>query len=231
MSRFTSPVKKQDFGDDITFIILSSGIIPRNKNAGAKSLYPVDKHSVVLDVQYSAIRNSFPKAEIVLVIGHMANSVINFKNNNNKYDVKIVENTMFETSGQLEELRLALNIVNNKKVFIVGDVIFNSQAIKQVNLNQSSIIFDQKGNFGDDDVGCTFQGMILQNTSHGVPNKWSKIVYLRDVELDHLRRIANNRQKARLMINEAINYVVNCGGTIKGISQSSGYIIRPDYLR
>ena len=232
MPRFISTIKRQERYDDVSFIILASGIIPRMKNAGAKSLFRVDKNSVMLDVQYEAIRNAFAEAEIIVVTGHMTNAVVAFREATKRDDLKIIENQLYETCGNLEEVRLALNTVTNKKVCIInGDVLFNSQAIKHLKGHLSCILYDTKGTFGDDTVGFIANNSIVESIGHGLPMKWSQIIYLENNELELFRKIVNNRQKSRLMVSEAVGYVVNNGGAIKAVNVVEGFLIRGPYLK
>src|SRR5690349_6587380 len=97
--------KKSDGYADITAII--TGALPgyRIKSLGPRPLLKVGEDTI-LDTIISNLNKSIPDCDIILTIGYQADKVIKSVQN-----IRLVENQLFESTNESEELRLAFNIL------------------------------------------------------------------------------------------------------------------------
>ncbi len=221
-NRFIVPIKpvSQD-SSNITVVILASTPNPRMKTMPPVSLMTVDKQHNVLDLQVESIVAAYPQAQIVLVAGHDIGQVVDRRPKN----VRIVENPLYEMTGEVDELRLGLNNVTTEHVIIIdGNVIFNAAAIKQLRGHGSCTLVDRSNQIDKDCLGVISNNSKIENIAFGVQDKWCYITYLQNKEFTILRRFINVRSRGKLCVFESLNYVTSHGGLIYAVGQSGGYL-------
>ena len=132
--RFTQEIKKKD-----TFMpvaILSAGISSRMKTHEPRSLLKIGDKSLI-EHQCEIIKSIFYENEIILVIGYKSEKIIK-KIGESK--IRIIENQLFEETNSGESLRLAvMNNVHNRILLIHGDLYFNLETFKDLNIKSLSV--------------------------------------------------------------------------------------------
>jgi hypothetical protein len=202
---FIAPVRVKP--KNITVIILGALSMYRNKSAGSVSLLNVDGNPLCAN-QFVNIQSVFPDAEIFLVTGYMANSVIS----NKPSDLRVIENQLYGNTGNAEEIRLAINAsVNNKFLIISGEVLPDKNALIQMK-NRGSCTMVQKVN--DDGLGTSLPYGKLQTIAYGLPNKWCKIAMLDESESLILKKFVNKKDKSTYYFHEILNYISSHSGVI-----------------
>lgn len=222
INRFTVPTRpKVSNSANVTAIILASIANDRMKTMLPVSLMMVDKQNTVLDSQIDSIRTVYPKCEIILVVGHDAQQVIDKKPAN----VRIVENTNYDSAGEIEELRLAINNVTTDNILLInGSCIFNAKALQHLRGHSSCTLVDKNNQIDKDSLGVISNNGRAENIAYGVQDKWCYISYLEAREHAILRKFISVRNRCNLCLFEGINYILTHNGLIYSIGQQDGYL-------
>jgi hypothetical protein len=220
--RFTVPTRpKQNDSSNTTAIVLASIPNERMKTMPPVSLMMVDNQHNVLDLQIEAIRMVFPKCEIALVVGHDAQQVIDRK----PHGVRVIENQSYDTAGETEELRLAINNCTTDNIlFINGSCVFNSAALQHLRNRSSCTLVDKTNQIDKDSVGVISHNDRVENIAYGVQDKWCYMTYLEHREHMILKKFVSIKNRANLCAFEGINYVLNHGGIIYSVGQTNGFL-------
>jgi choline kinase len=213
MPRFITNIKKKNLeNDQITVAFLSAGYGSKIKSYEPRSLLKI-KGSTLIESQVNIVSNYFNNPEIIYVVGCYANKVIK------KFGkrVRIVENQLHENTNSSESLRLAFNnTVNNKFMFIHGDILFN-ESMLNVSYDKSFIITDSTGMMKDEEIGVTKNKNKLSILSYGLPLKWAQVAFFTGKEYNIVKSIFNKFEdidKKKLSF-EIINQVVDSGGNFE----------------
>ena len=112
----------------------------RMKSYGPTSLLPVKKARLI-DHQIKAIRNAFEKIEIIICTGFESEKINKYiRTTYSDINVRVVENQLFTQTNSCESLRLALNNINNKNLFIIdGSLLFTNKALQCCQLLDSTV--------------------------------------------------------------------------------------------
>lgn len=219
-TRFTVPIKDSRFkSEDISIVLLGSIMRPRTKTIGPTSLIKINSQQTLLDYQVQSIRQIYPKSEIILVVGFEAAKVCN-----NKPDqVKIIENPFFESKGNAEEIRLALNIINNDTVMIIdGGTIFSPEILIPLKKHGSSILVTNNKIL--EDVGTPNNIGRLSMLSYGNDYTWTNIGIYQERELNLMSKFVANRSKNKYGYHEVVNYIADNSGKINVVELKTGYV-------
>lgn len=214
--------------DNITVIILAANIGYGMKSYGPKTLLNVNEKETLLEYQINLIRTVFPKADIILVVGFLADRIIR----KCPPGIRIIENQLYEQSNEVTQLRLALNCTLTDNVLIIkDDIIFNAETLKEISKDKSCIIYDSTGQIDSDNIGVTVVDGHATTFAFDVPNRWCHIAYLTVKDLKSIRSICNNREHSRLYFFEALNMLLNKIEKIKAIEPKNMEIIKIDNSR
>lgn len=218
-SEFITPIKSRKKSSDLSVIILSSLSIHRSKTLGAMSMIPINNQPII-NRQVSAIKTIFPLAEVSVVVGYHATQVIN-----NKPDgVRIIENQLYENTGNAEEMRLALNAtLNNRALIINGNVLFDAESLKQLSNHSSCILVNENGN-KDSNLGTVNTAGKLEIISYGLKNKWCQLALLEENELSIIKKFVARKDRERYLFHEIVNYAITHGGKINVVKSTTGNI-------
>ena len=182
--------------DEIDVIIPAAGMGRRMKSYGPKSLIKIG-NSTIIKNQISLLRSYLSNPNIVLVCGFKATLLMN----QTPHDIIKVENEKYTETNVARSIGIGLRIVSNSKklVVIYGDLVFNSEAIKNLAFDKSSIIVTNN-NIGDDEVGCVISEKQVCNLMYDLPNKWGQIAIFIGKELELLKELCwdgknNNGEK------------------------------------
>lgn len=150
-------------------IILSAGIGSRLRpltEHTPKCLVKINGKEILRYQVESFIRNGIN--EIILVTGYKGDMVKEFCAKNNFSQVKIIENTQYNSTNNMFSLHLAKNEVYGKEfLFCNGDVIYSSDIIQQmVEAGNKNSIGVQVANFNEEAMKVTIaEDGILNNIS------------------------------------------------------------------
>lgn len=214
---FIAPARRKK-SSDLSVIILASLSIHRSKTLGAVSMLPVGNQPLLFN-QVNAIRSTYPLSDIYTVVGYHSSQVIN-----NKPDgIRIIENQLHENTGNAEEIRLALNAsLNNRALIIGGNVMFDQQAIKQIQNHASCILVGNEN--PDSHIGSVNSSGKLEILSYGLKNRWYNVAMLEENELAIAKKFIARKERERYLFHEIINYVVMHGGKINVVKSTVGNI-------
>jgi len=214
--------------NDITVIIMAANIGYGMKSYGPKSLLNVNPTETLIEYQLNLIQTSFPNADIILVVGFAADRLIK----RCPPGVRIVENQLYETSNEVEQIRLALNCTLTDNVLILkDDIIFNNDTFCAITKGQSCLIYDSKERIDSSNVGVTVINGYVTTFSYDMTNKWCHIVYLAEKEIKILRTICNKRDRARMYLHEALDMVLQRVNKIQAIEPANMEIVKIDTSR
>lgn len=197
-------------GDGLSIVLLCADMGVRMKSYGPKSLLTLPDGDRVIDKAIENISMVFPKCEIVVVVGFQAQKVIDYL----PRTVHIVENPVFDSTNDAENMRLGLNATTNENVLMIhGDVLFNRFALDRMGKGESKILVDNKDQMPEDSAGVTVVDGKASILSYGLDTRWSHMVFFAKNETELLNKVLKNRAKANLFSFEIINNVIDMGGT------------------
>lgn len=198
----TRPVSKDS---NISVAILGANPIRRIEDVGIHYLLPSSTRNNILKEQVTQIHHAFPNAEITLVTGYESERLIK----NRPSEVRIIENNLYENTNEIEQLRLVLNNITNRKLIVINnDAIFNYATFKDIDSGFSTTLFYNPQNPSKDDVGVRDTQGYASVFSYHVDTKWAGITYLVDKELDRLATFCYNTNNRRLFMWEGLNFLI-----------------------
>lgn len=222
ITRHTVPLKNNK-PKSTTVILLASSPNEGMRTMPSVSLINVDGQHNVLDIQYEAINIAYPSSDIILVSGHDSHAVMNKK----PKQIRMVDNQLFESAGDVEELRIGLNCsIGDSALIADGKCIFDAKAISQLQGHGSCTLIDVKKQISEDSIGVIFNNTKVESFAFDMPHKWCYITYLEGRELEILKKFVAIKSKSNLCLFEAMNHVINRGGLVRPVMQSHGFVRR-----
>lgn len=234
-SRYIHNIKQFGAGKNahkLTVVILGGSIGYRMKSYGAKSLVKLTSGKNILETQLQTLSSVYNNYEVILTTGYEADKVI--KNLPDPKLIRIVENQKYEETNVLEEIRLALNncITADNILFIYGDVVFNTVAIEDITKDGNSSTIIHKGRGPDDEkIGITLVNEKVTSFGYGINPEWGYITYLTGRELDVFKKIAQDRDKNKLYMFEALNLMLDKNCQLKAHQPDKLMINRIEYAK
>lgn len=220
------PVRRSDYPkDNVTVIILAANIGYGMKSYGPKSLLHINNKETLLEYQINSIKSVFPKSDLILVVGYLADRIIKKCPDG----VRIIENQFFEESNEAEQIRLALNCALTNNVLIIkDDIVFNSETLNEISKDTSCIIYDTKNQIDANNVGVTVVDNYATIFSYDIPTKWCHIAYLTNKELKIVQHLANNRDRHKMFFFELLNLMLKKTNKIHAIEPKNMEIVKID---
>jgi CTP:phosphocholine cytidylyltransferase-like protein len=214
-SSYVHVLKQEGGGKDskLSIIILASNPGYRMKSFGPKCLIK-DKQGVsILSRQMASFQDEFSHYEVIVVGGFEIDKLTK----NRPAGIRIVENISYESSNEIEDIRLAINnAMYDNLLIIAGDIYFNRNVINNIT-QKSTLIVDDNDRMLDDDIGTTIVDNSITIMSMSIKSpKWARIGYFTEKEARLLRQFASTRDNARLFLFEGINYILDKGGEFIG---------------
>ena len=115
---------------------------------------------------------------------------------------------------------------SNNVIILYGDLIFNTETITAPFDRDSMAIVSNT--MSDNEIGCVSHNKNIENFCYDLPNKWAQIVYLTGNELELMKKISWNKNKSNMYGFEALNWIIDNGGTIKEFMPNKSKIIDID---
>lgn len=199
--------------DKISIIIPAAGIGRRMKSYGCKALLKIN-HKTLIDIQLETIKATIPNHEVILVTGFDSERLMSQTPN----DIIKIENENYYSTNISRSISIGLRATkdNDQVLIILGDVLFNSASLENLDLTKSCIVLSN--DMEECEVGCNITNKEnLEYMMFDLGNKWGQIVYLTGKELKLFKKIIHNRNNDRKFCFEIINEVINQGGKFKCI--------------
>lgn len=197
----------------ISIIIPAAGIGRRMKSYGCKSLLKIN-HKNLIDIQIDVIKDTIVDHEIILIVGFDGERLIN----QTPDDIIKIENENYYSTNISRSISMGLRATkdNDYVLIILGDVIFNNEAIQNIDFTKSCIVISN--DMEESEVGCNISNKEnLEYMMFDLSNKWGQILFLTGKELRLFKKIVSNRNNDRKFCFEIINEVLNQGGKFKCI--------------
>lgn len=208
----------------IDVVIPAAGLGKRMKSYGPKPLIKLKNGCRIIDNQLKIIKSIIPNANIILVCGFEAISLMN----NTPSDIIKVENEHYETTNVVRSIGMGLRACQRDVLILYGDLVFNSETIENMNFNKSSL-FASPNIMKNSEVGCIVNNKgKVENLMYDLDNKWGQIIFLKSRELDIFKKICWNPDNYNMFGFEAINEMVSNGGVISACSDDDARIIDID---
>lgn len=205
MTTFTMPCKMSPGKNlEVPAIFLTASPSNAMKGRGPKFLFPT-KSGLLGERQLKLLQSNFPMIDPIICVGHDARDILNLQ-----LGVKIVENGLWETTAEIEQLRLCLNIIPNaKRVLIIqGDSLF---PIPRMIINQSSLMYSSQAS---KEAGLNIKENMLVTTGTDFPNKPNGPIYLETNELQILRDYCNAARNRNAELWEFLKRLESFGGKV-----------------
>ena len=201
----------------LSIIIPAAGLGSRMKSYGPKPLIKVGNQSLIRR-QIDILRECFYSPEIILVCGYESCKVMD----NTPSNIIKVENESYNETNVSRSIAIGLRACTRDKVLIVyGDLFFNQETFKNVNLCSSSLFIEKSGWMTKDEVGCNISNKRAEYLIPDIENKWAQIAYLKGRELDLFSRTVFNRENDKKFGFEIINTCIQMGGRFETITPTN----------
>ena len=208
-----------------SILIPAAGMGYRMRSYGPKPLIRLDASQNIIERQLEIIQAAFTNCEIILVAGFESEKLMN---NTPEYLIKI-ENENYERNNVVRSVGMGLRAATTDKILIIyGDLVFNEQAISNLKLEQSCLVVDSSDTMGKEEVGCNICDGYIEQLLPDMPNKWAQISFFIDKELALLKKISWDRNKSHYFGFEAINEIINRGGSFKAVSPEGAKVTDVD---
>tara|TARA_Y100000592_G_C5481991_1_gene326193 strand:+ start:5862 stop:6566 length:705 start_codon:yes stop_codon:yes gene_type:complete len=206
--------KKQTF-PELSVIIPAAGAGHRMKSYGPKALMPVNKSTTLIEKQINNIWKVYPECEIFVCVGFEADKI---REKLSGVPVRFICNPLYEQTNVLYSIALAIQAIITKEVLLVyGDLVFNPKTIENIR-GKSKIIYEKKGMFCRSEVGVAIHEDKAKNFSFGLEIKWAQIAYFVGKELELFKEISMRKDTSQWLGYEALNYVLDNGGSFESVS-------------
>lgn len=216
------PPKK---GSDIDVIILSARMGNRMKSYGPRALMKLNKHETVLDRQIHVVKTVYNNCNISVSVGFEADKIIK------KYSTKVslIEHQLHDVNNEAEEAKIAINTTTSNNVLLIGgNVLFNLSVLHSIELNESGIVLDTKGQMGEKEASVSHMDGSVLNISYGFEDNWSNIVYLTGNELRIFREIIQAENYKKYFLFEIVNEIINNNGKIRAYQNQNNQLANID---
>lgn len=211
--------------DKVSIVIPAAGMGRRMKSYGPKPLIKIG-NSTIIKNQINLLKTYIPNATIVLVCGFKAEVLMNETPDH----ILKVENEQYEKTNVVRSIGMGLRVIQNssKVLVIYGDLVFNSETVKNILFKESSIVIANRG-MGNDEVGCIVDKKeYLTNMMYDLPNKWGQISVFTNKELKLLKQLSWNEKNSTKFGFEIINQIIERGGKFKCIQNKNIKIVDID---
>jgi len=193
------------------------------KSFGPKFLYKDYYGKPIVENQIKTIQSVLPNAEIILVVGFLSEKILKYKQNG----VRIVENQLYQTHNDTEDIRLALNNTSKENIITISaDVVFNKYCITNI-LEKPCLVYDSKHQLHDSQMGLTVVDNQVTNINFDIHKKWCHISYFEKRHLSKLYQLCNSEHRSKYLF-ELINIMIDKNYRFDAIEPNSMRIHKID---
>ena len=211
---------------NIGVIIPAAGMGRRMKSYGPKPLIQIG-NSTIIKNQISLLQTYIGSTTLVLVCGFKATMLMN----ETPQSILKIENEKYEDTNVARSIGLGLSVVAtaSKVIVIYGDLVFNSDALRNLDCEESSIIIAGP-DMGENEVGCIIDHDTKQlaNLMYDLPYKWGQIAVFMNKELSLLKQLCWDEKNYNKFGFEIINQILYKGGEFKCIQNPNIKIVDID---
>ena len=215
MPRHITTTRRPQASEHKLDVIILSGVMGyRMKSYGPRCLMKLRKEETILDRQVSVINSVYSRSRNLVTIGFEADKVAR----SYAGKISLIEHQYCHQNNEGDEVRLAVNSsIADHILIICGHILFNQQALRSIDLNESGILIDNKGHLSTNAISVNHQNENVNSILYGkeFADKWSQIVYFTGPELELFRNIIQKAQCSRYFLHEIINAVIIEGGSIR----------------
>ena len=211
--------------NNISIIIPAAGVGRRMKSYGPKPLIKVG-NSTIIKNQINLLRTYIDNSHIVLVCGFKAERLMN---ETPDFILK-VENELYDQTNVVRSIGMGLRASANclGVMIVYGDLVFNSEAIKHIPFQKSSVVIAERG-MGDEEVGCIIgEDNKLTHLMYDLAPKWGQIAFFTGMELQLLKNLCWDEKNNTKFGFEIINNIIDKGGSFNCIQNDKIQIIDID---
>jgi len=211
--------------EQIHIIIPAAGMGRRMKSYGPKPLIKIG-NSTIIKNQVNLLNTYLPDPIIVLVCGFKSEVLMG----ETPHHILKVENERYEETNVVRSIGIGLRVIGNcsKLMIVYGDLVFNSETIKNINFEESSVIVTSQ-EMGDEEVGCIIdQKNKLTNLMYDLPIKWGQISIFMGKELSLLKELCWDKKNNSKFGFEIINQIIDKGGSFRCIQNKNIKIVDID---
>ena len=218
MSRYSTTTHKNTKEEPLHICILCGSVGYREKGNGPKVLKTLGECSI-FEHQLNTIRHVYPNAKVSITSGFQADKIIRLR----PEGVSIIENQLWEEYNTTEEIRLLLNSIEPYRLLLIdGAVFFDPESIKDLTNTTSVFLYDNKD---EQDIGVQIDEGEIVRFSYGLNKKWGGLVYLEDIALSTLKKIAN-RENSKYCLHELLNIMITKGIQFKQVESVRSKLIK-----
>lgn len=193
----------------LAVVIPAAGAARRMRSYGPRSLLSLPDGRTIVRRQIDMVRQAYPGAEILVVVGHEAEKVVRHL----PAGVRVVENEHHEDTGPARSIALGLRATAADACLVVyGDLVFTRSAVEGLPTDRSGVLVDSSGLLSAEEVGLTTDGGVVTHFDYGLSVKWCHIAVLTGRELHLFKSIGSQAAHRRKLGFEVMNEVVDRGG-------------------
>jgi len=207
-------IESRDREPKISVIIPAAGAGRRMKSYGPKSLIKVGKSTIVSN-QIQLINSQIPGAEIILICGFKSEKLMN----ETPSSIVKIENELYEETNVIRSIGRSLSATGKSEIVMIiyGDLVFNEEMLKCVDMAESSVVMDS-GTMSDNEVGCIVNDEgYLESIMYDLPEKWAQVLVLRGKELKAFKALCWDKRNYKKFGFEMINEVIKKGGQFRAL--------------
>lgn len=190
----------------------------RMRNFGTKSNIVLPDGKTLLQHQIELVNRTWSPTEILVSAGYDADKIIGKRNG-----FRVIENTSWESCGEVEELRLILNCCDFDRLYVMsGDIFISGNLLSELPKDSWTL-----SNYGEDDqlVGSVSENGFLTMFSFSFTQKFLGVLHLVGNELYLLRKMIN-RERSKFALWELIEDYTKSGFKIKSVELNTGKVVK-----
>ena len=211
--------------EEVSIIIPAAGMGRRMKSYGPKPLIKIG-NSTIIKNQINLLKTYITNTTIILVCGFKSEILMS----ETPEHILKVENEGYKETNVARSIGIGLRVIGDcSKVMVVyGDLVFNSETLKNISFKESSVIVTSQ-EMGEEEVGCIIDKKNkLTNLMYDLPNKWGQIGIFVDKELNLLKQLCWDKKNNTKFGFEIINQIIDKGGSFKCIQNKDIKIVDID---
>jgi hypothetical protein len=197
------------YQNSVTVCINAAQPISNRKNIGPRCLLKY-KDLTVIEHQIDLIKRSFEFPEIIIISGFSTKTIYH----NRPEGTKIVENQLYESTRDCEQIRLVSQVAQNDNLIFIPDNMMLSREDLQMMAKQSTVL--TSSDMLSEKVVLFENGKLVDFVYHknDDSNFYANCYSLQGKELKLANNFSFNNQYSTYLDSEVLSQVVSQGGEI-----------------
>jgi len=190
----------------VQVIILGAGQSERLKAYEPRPLIKIGG-TTILERQIEAVSKYFSQCEFIFVGGIERGKMLSGL----PPGVRFVENQLYETTNNVESLRLGINNSQYGNIlFLHGDLFISTHFFKYFDHSKTCIPIDEEYQIRKEEVGVTVIDSVASCLEYTLRPKWCQMAYFNETDTKILRSVINDIPNVDTMLSyELINYMIS----------------------